>query len=360
MPDCGIALFRAHPGLVDRFPRCAFTDLPTPVEPLPLDGSTSLYVKRDDRSGRLIGGNKPRKLEFIAGRALARDSRRLITTGGIGTHHGLATTILGREVGLATTLVLLHQPVTEEVRRSLLLFGAWGAQLVYGGNVPGTAFQGVRALLASWLRGERPTVVSAGGSSIPGNLGFVSAAFDLAEQVRAGELPEPAEIYLPVGTGGTLAGLAAGLRLAGLSSRVVGVLVTDILPPSPLGLARAARRVIATLRRADGSVPGAAIGAGDFSLIRDQLGPGYGWVTAAAREAVAEARHCGLELETTYSGKCLAALLARSRSGALAQGTSLFWNTFSSVDVTRNAPFALDPAALPPRFRRFFDEGDAR
>ena len=166
MPDCGIALFRAHPGLVDRFPRCAFTDLPTPVEPLPLDGSTSLYVKRDDRSGRLIGGNKPRKLEFIVGRALARGSRRLITTGGIGTHHGLATTILGREAGLATTLVLLRQPVTEEVRRSLLLFGAWGAQLVYGGNVPGTAFQGVRALLVSWLRGERPTLVSAGGSSM--------------------------------------------------------------------------------------------------------------------------------------------------------------------------------------------------
>ena len=101
-------------------PRCSEPS-PTPVEVFPLDGvpAGGLYVKRDDRSGTSYGGNKPRKLEFIIGAALARGARRLVTSGGLGTNHGLATTILGNEAGLATTLVLVPQPVTDAVRRSL-------------------------------------------------------------------------------------------------------------------------------------------------------------------------------------------------------------------------------------------------
>ena len=76
------------------------------------------------------------------------------------------------------------------------------------------------------------------------------AAYELADQVRAGLLPEPSSLYVPVGTGGTQAGLVVGLRLAGLRTRVVGVLVSDILPPSPAGVARAARATLRRLRAA--------------------------------------------------------------------------------------------------------------
>jgi hypothetical protein len=93
-------------------------------------------------------------------------------------------------------------------------------------------------------RGERPVLVPTGGSSALGNVGFVAAAFELAEQVASGALPAPREIYVPVGSGGTLAGLMLGARLAGLDTRVVGVLVTDLLPPSPARLARLARATL--------------------------------------------------------------------------------------------------------------------
>ncbi|MDX1648953.1 MAG: 1-aminocyclopropane-1-carboxylate deaminase, partial [Myxococcota bacterium] len=79
---------------------------------LPLRGADGrLFVKDDGRSSPLYGGNKPRKLEWVIGAARARGARRLVTTGGLGSHHGLATTILGRAAGLATTLVLVDQPV---------------------------------------------------------------------------------------------------------------------------------------------------------------------------------------------------------------------------------------------------------
>lgn len=317
-------------------------------------GDVRLLVKRDDLSCPSYGGNKPRKLEFVIGSCLRRKVRRLVTTGGLGTNHGLATAILGREVGLATTLVLLDQPITEKVRESLLLFAAYGAEVVYGRNVPGTALQCARILCRDWARGERPALVPTGGSGALGNLGFVSAAFELAEQIQAGTLETPSEIFVPVGTGGTYAGLTLGMRLAGVPTRVTGVLVTDILPPTPGRLARAARASLRTLRRADPSIPALALDARDFPLARNQLGPGYGAATPAAEEAARAARDAGLTLETTYTGKCLAEIRDRVRRGSLNRGPVLFWNTFNSVDVKRRAPGPLDPAPLPASLRRLF------
>jgi len=355
------ALFRAFPALRQRCPRRAFTALPTPVEVFPLDGvpEGNLYVKRDDRSGISYGGNKPRKLEFIIGAALARGARRLVTSGGLGTNHGLATTILGREAGLAATLVLVPQPVTDAVRRSLLLHAAYGADLVFGASIPAAALRGGAAIARAALRGERPFLVATGGSSTLGTLGFVSAGLELAEQVRGGALPEPAEVWVAVGSGGTLAGLAAGLRLAGLASRVVGVLVTDILPPSPRRLARAANAALSRLRALGAEVPELAIAPSDFDLVRDQLGPGYGSPTAAGREAVAAAARCGVHLETTYTGKALAALIERASRAARPDRPVLFWNTYSGVDVEARAPRPLDPASLPARIRRILEERPA-
>jgi D-cysteine desulfhydrase len=355
VPDSEPALFRAFPVLRQHCRRRAFIGLPTPIQPLPLDGvpEGGLYVKRDDRSCRIYGGNKPRKLEFIIGTALDRGARRLFTSGALGTNHGLATTMLAREAGLATTLVLVPQPVTAAVQRSLLLLAAYGADLIYGANIPDAAVRGTAALAAAALRGERPFFVPTGGSSTAGCLGFVSAALELAEQVRGGELAEPAEVWVPVGTGGTLAGLTAGLRLAGLASRVVGVLVTDILPPSERRLARAANAALRRLRALGADFAASTLSPADFELVRDQLGPGYGSPTQASREAVVAAAGCGIQLETTYTGKALAALRERGRQRGWPDRPRLFWNTYNSVDPEAGAPRPLDPALLPRRLRRF-------
>jgi D-cysteine desulfhydrase len=351
------ALFRRFPALRARIPFRPFLAGPTPVAPLALAGLPQLFVKRDDRCTPLYGGNKPRKLEFLLGEALARGSRRLVTTGGIGTHHGLATTILARACDVATTLVLVDQPVTPEVRESLRLFAAFGAEVVDARGVPGAVRKGAAVLLRSWLRGERPQLVPTGGSSATGNLGFVSAGLELAEQVAAGALPEPAALFLPVGSGGSVAGVSVGLRLGGLATRVVGVLVTDILPPSPRRLARMAAAAHRRLRRADAGVPALRFEPRDFALVADQLGPGYGAPTAAAREARALAEAAGLGTETTYSAKCLAELLARGRRGALPHGPVLFWLTYNGVDVSALAPAADRLETLPPRLRGLVETG---
>jgi D-cysteine desulfhydrase len=352
-------LFRRHPAL-RALPRAPFVTEPTPVEALPLPGAAAgaCFVKRDDRSCPLYGGNKPRKLEFVLGAAAARGTRRLVTTGGIGTHHGLATTILGRSLGMATTVVCVPQPPSDHVREQLAGMLAFGAELHFARGVPGAAARTALALARGSLAGERPLLVPTGGSSALGDVGFVSAAFELAAQVEAGALPEPAEIYLPVGSGGTLSGLLLGLALAGLRSRLVGVLVTDILPPGERRVWGLARATLALLRRLDPSLPASAPDGAGFEITRAQLGPGYGAPTEAARAAAALARGAGLALETTYTAKCLAELTERLRTGR-ARTPVLFWNTFNSVDYRAYAPDSRGPEALPASLRRWLARAEA-
>ncbi len=353
-----LPLFRRWPALRGALPREPLVDVPTPVGALPLPGMPkgSVLVKHDERSCPHYGGNKPRKLEFVLGEARRRGAHRLVTTGGLGTNHGLATAILGRRAGFQVTLVLVDQPVTPEVETKLLLLAAWGAELVHGRHVAGAAAQVARVLAAGRLRGERTFLVPTGGSSAAGNAGFVSAGLELAEQIRRGEIPPPGEVVVPVGTGGTQAGLVLGLRLAGLSTPVVGALVTDILPPRPRRQLRAARRTLDRLRRADPGLPEVSLSEADFPLDASALGPGYGASTDEARRAVEVARGAGLALETTYTGKALALLLRRLRDGT-AREPVLLWNTYNAVDVVAAAPRPLSAEELPEAFRRLLAGG---
>jgi D-cysteine desulfhydrase len=144
-----LAIVRRYPAIhrgLRRHPLCA---LPTPVARLEHAARARavgpLWVKCDDVSSALYGGNKPRKLEWLIGAALARGRKGVITFGGIGTHHGLATSICARDAGLPTVLVLLPQPVTEHVRHCLLLHYAFGCEMHLAESVVGVAATARRA-----------------------------------------------------------------------------------------------------------------------------------------------------------------------------------------------------------------------
>lgn len=356
-----LALVRRFPSLV-HLPRHPLTVLPTPVQPLEhlarLRNLGSLWIKRDDLSGPLYGGNKPRKLEWLLGAARARGRRGVITFGGIGTHHGLATAICARDAGLRTVLVLIPQPVTEHVRHCLLLDQAAGAELHLAGSVTGVAIAALRLCAGALAHGRPLAIIPTGGTSAVGAVGYVNAAFELAEQVRAGAMPEPDAIFVPLGSGGTVGGLALGCRLAGLRSRVVAVLVTDILPPSPARLTRLAAATLRRLRRAAPEIPPLELDAGNVAIVSDYLGAAYGAVTdaglAAERLLLDEE---GIGLETTYTAKCMAAMLDLAARPPYRERTLLFWNTYSSVDPIAPIGSAPDWRALPPAFHRFFVEG---
>ncbi len=344
-------LFEEYPELEGRVPWTSLGDFPTPVHRLEglckSEGLCEVWIKRDDRSSSHYGGNKVRKLEFTLADAKRRGKRYVLTFGGLGSNHCLATTVHSRRLGLKSILVLHPQPITPHVRRNLLLDVKFGAEVHLARNPL------ERALTVAWIKLTRRGVYTLplGGSSPLGALGFVDAGLELARQVESGELPEPREIYLALGTGGTLAGLLVGLRLAGLNSRLIGVRVTPERIGSARRVADLANRVINFLRSKSDSVPDLRFYPSDLEVIHDFYGLGYG---APTPEAV-EARELllktdGLELDLTYTAKAFAALLARARSGA--EGPHLFWNTFNSVDLTIHLQ-GVSEDALPPRVREF-------
>jgi 1-aminocyclopropane-1-carboxylate deaminase/D-cysteine desulfhydrase-like pyridoxal-dependent ACC family enzyme len=353
-----LALTRRYPSLCS-LPRVRLTTLPTRVHRLDRlareFGIRELWIKRDDESGTLYGGNKPRKLEFVIGDAIAKGKRSVLTFGGIGTHHGLATAIAARAAGVRCILMLLRQPVTEHVRHCLLLDYAAGAEMYYAPTVVPLSVRTLQVCGRELMRGGLPRIVPAGGTSALGTLGYVNAAFELADQVAAGVLPEPDWIFTPLGSGGTVAGLVLGLRLAGLRTRVAGVLVTDILPPSAGRLARLAGGSAALLRARCSAVPQLAIGAEDFHIVTGYLGASYGAPTDAGRAARDLTQQLeGVGLETTYTAKCMAALIDAVRTPAYRTSRVLFWHTYSSVDPGAHLGPLPDYRELPTVFHKFF------
>jgi D-cysteine desulfhydrase len=284
---------------------------PTPVRRLEgvagLDRE-DLWMKDESRYGDGgWGGNKVRKLEWIIPEAQRSNVRTLFTVGGIGTHWGLACALYGRDHGLRTVLGLVDQPVDDHVLGQLARLRASGAEL----HQYSSAWR--LRLAAPWLmvrniRGSRlPWYLPAGGSNEFGALGYVEAALELADQIARGEVPEPATVVVPIGSGGTAAGLALGLKLAGLRSRVFGVVVNDTFPLDAPVIARLANRTARLLveRGADG-LP--SIVPADLVTRLDWLGATYGDPTPASTRMVAAAAEAELELEPVYTGKSLAAM----------------------------------------------------
>jgi 1-aminocyclopropane-1-carboxylate deaminase/D-cysteine desulfhydrase-like pyridoxal-dependent ACC family enzyme len=165
--------------------------------------------------------------------------------------------------------------------------------------------------------------VPPGGSTRHTTVAYADAARELLEQVSRGELPLPDVVVVPLGSGGTAAGLAAGFARADVAVPVVGVLVSE-----PRAWVK--RR---TRRMAEGCLSDLAPSVGPdrlrLSIDEGYLGGGYGHATAAGVAAIAEGARLGLTLEPTYTGKTFAAVLDRAKSC----GPVLYWHTLSSAPL---------------------------
>jgi D-cysteine desulfhydrase len=303
------------PALAETLPHLVLSERPTPVRELP---GLGVWVKEDGAFGSGgWGGNKVRKLEWLIPDAQRRGRRSILTFGGLGTNWGLATALYAREHGLETALALVDQPIDDHVRAQLARLDASGAR-IYRTHTKARTVAMLPWLLARNARGARPPyLLPAGGSSRVGALGYVEAALEIAAQVEQGSLPEPTQVVVPVGTGGTAAGLALGFQLAGLPTQVIGVVVNDQLRLDAPVLARLARRTAALLERRGARLGRLQLEPGMLDLTRDQIGAGYGHPTEAASRAASAAAEEGLSLDPVYTAKAMAGLLALRTQGRL-------------------------------------------
>lgn len=341
-------LFDAFPALQARVPHLPLGRFPTPIERACgiLPPAAELWVMREDRCGAKYGGNKVRKLEFLLGAARESGAKRLVTLGGYGSHHVLATAIYGAANGFRVDAVVFPQPITPHVLQTIRAAAAANCHYHAAAGYPGI----VPRVLA--LRMRRDSFwVAPGGSSPLGTLGWVSAGLELAAQIKAGQCPTPDAIYVALGSSGTAAGLLLGLRLASVQSRIIGVRVVDAIVCNRFALLHLARQTARYIAARIGRP--VKFDPGEVTVDSRFFGGAYGRATTEGERALAAANTAGIRLETTYTGKTFAAVLADAQAGRLDGKRALFVDTFNSVDLS-GLSGAGEGRELPPRLSRLF------
>lgn len=310
-------------------------------------------MKNDGLYGRLYGGNKPRKLEMILADAAAKGAQVILTGGALGTNHGLATAIYGAQMGFRVVVLLTFEHPGPSTGRNLCWMRAAGAVLHYVRSIP-QAFLKAPYYMQRYrdgASGRYPYPLWPGASTPLGSVGYVNAALELAEQIAEGQMPEPAAIFVPLGSAGTAAGLLLGLRLAGLRSRLIAVAVTRAPTAWATSVVRLANSTARLLeRRGAPSLP--RFEAAEVEVVRRWLGKGFGWPSdegARAQAMLAETE--GLLLEPVYTAKTVAALIDIVGSGGVVN-PALYWHTYNAV--AEPPPCTPEECMkLPPALRRF-------
>ncbi|ABL79403.1 MULTISPECIES: pyridoxal-phosphate dependent enzyme [unclassified Nocardioides] len=314
-------------------PRLPLVLAPTPLVPAPRLSEIlglDVWFKRDDLTGRGLGGNKVRPLEYLLGDAKTKGCDALVTGAGPQSNWAMLAALTAHGAGIAPHLVFYGDP--QHPTGNLLLAQLAGADIHYTGELDRGSVDPALFKAADELTdaGHLPYVVPRGGATPIGCLGYVRATAELLAQLAETGL-SPASIWLATGSGGTQAGLVAGAQWSGWEIDVIGITTSR----SPEEAASRVRDLAsATLD---------LIGVGDTSIAAPQvrggyLGEGYGKASpagAAAAQLVAQTE--GVFLDPAFGAKAMAALIDAARDGTV-EGPVVFL-------VTGGAPTLFTPGA---------------
>ncbi len=319
---------------LSRFPRRIYTEGPTPLEPLPRFSAAlaascpggagpAVWIKRDDMLGLFPGGNKTRKLEFLAAEALAQGADTLITCGAPQSNHCRITLTAAAREGLKCRFVIeerVPNSYSTQASGNHFLFRLMGVEaitVVPAGSNMAAAMQQVADELAA--AGRKGYIIPGGGSNAIGGLGYVVCAQELQQQWAQRGLQFD-QVVVGSGSSGTHGGLVAGFAALGMKTPIVGIGVSrDPIDQEPLVLREA--QAVLDLLGTGITLPGAAVRS-----VGGYWQPKYSVPNAAMVEAVQLlARSEGVLLDPIYTGKIMAGLIGLARQGVFKPGEKLLF-----------------------------------
>jgi 1-aminocyclopropane-1-carboxylate deaminase len=305
---------------------------PSPVHPLRrlgehLGGEVEIWSKRDDcNAGLAYGGNKTRKLEYLAADALAQGCDTLVSIGGVQSNHTRQVAAVAARLGLGCVLVQEHwvdwpDAVYDKVG-NILLSRIMGAEvrLDEAGFDIGIRPSWEQALADVEARGGKPYAIPAGASDHPlGGLGFARWAEEVAEQERELGVFFDTIIVCSV-TGSTQAGMVAGFAAQERPRRVLGIDGSATVEQTWSQIARIARST------AEAIGLGRELADGEIVLLDEWHAGTYGIPDAKTIDAIRLcARLEGVLTDPVYEGKSMAALIDLVRDGRIEPGSRVLY-----------------------------------
>lgn len=306
------------------FPRRRYTEFATPLELAPRFSAAlaascpggvgpRIWIKRDDMLGLFPGGNKTRKLEFLAADALAQGADTLITCGAPQSNHCRITLAAAVKEGLKCRFVIEERvpgSYSETASGNNFMFQLMGVDaitVVPGGTNMMETMLKVQADVAA--QGGKGYIIPGGGSNAVGGLGYVACAQELQQQffdqgVRIDR------VVVGSGSSGTHGGLLAGFLGNHIRIPIVGIGVSrDPADQEPLVHKEA--QAVADLLDIGLTIPREAVVS-----VGGYWQPKYSIPNAAMVEAVQMlARTEGILLDPVYTGKIMAGLIGLARQG---------------------------------------------
>lgn len=307
--------------------RYRLLNLNTPLERLDrfrdaIPGAPQLWMKRDDLTGYLGGGNKLRKLEYVFADALSQRATTIVTTGSITSNLARTTALIAKRLGLKCELILSGgDPRAARAN--------WRVAELLGVTIHRVASSSERASRMKEVardleqRGERVYQVPLGASNEIGSFGMVAAFEEIGiQQLEVGEQFDA--IVFATSSGGTQAGLEVGKRLFNYDHlRLLGVSADDPATTIKENVLQAVGPMLSVLERS--GVPA----LGDLFVDDSFIGEGYAIPTSESEEAAklfAETE--GILLDPVYTSKAAAGLIAYCREGRFKPTDRvLFWHT---------------------------------
>ncbi|HHY70615.1 MAG TPA: D-cysteine desulfhydrase family protein [Thermoanaerobacterales bacterium] len=322
--------------LLEKMPRAKLGFFPTPLhklEKLSKKLGVELYLKRDDLTGiNVYGGNKMRKLEFLLGDAILRGAKYVITFGATQSNHAMQTVAACRMCNLEPILFLLSivRPDENDLRGNMLLDKIMGAEvnIVSAEGKPMfesfelSRLQSEKRIRELEKQGHKCYVIPTGGANPIGSIGFISGFVELIAQANKMDI-QLDYICHATGSGGTLAGLAAGKKLLESKVEILSFSVSEKPEEHPTTVANLAKDAIKLLGADKMITPD------DLNFDSNYLGEGYEIPTDASTEALKLlARTEGILIDPVYTAKAFSGLLDYIEKGTIPQGSKvLFWHT---------------------------------
>ena len=316
----------------EAFPRVPLLFGPSPVHRLArlsehLGGEVDVWAKRDDcNSGLAYGGNKTRKLEFLAADALAQGCDTLVSIGGVQSNHTRQVAAVAAHLGLGCVLVQEHwvdwdDPGYERVG-NILLSRIMGADVRLSDAGFDIAFRPSweEALDSVRAAGGKPYPIPAGASDHPlGGLGFARWAEEVAEQERELGVFFDTVVVCSV-TGSTQAGMIAGFAAQDRPRAVLGIDGSATVEQTRAQVARIARAT------AEAIGLGRELDDTEIVLLDEWHAGTYG---IPDEKTIAAIRLCarleGVLTDPVYEGKSMAALVDLVQTGRIEPGSRVLY-----------------------------------